>query len=451
MAYQTLEKAGWILEENKSDARGQASQTKECLGFVINTATMTVQLKENRGADITQGIQKILQSEKSTHVKDLAKILGKIAATEPALGTMPLMASRAAHIQLDKCVEEKGWNCYLKLDDESKAGLIFFADNWSKFDNTVIRTSRNEISVLSIIGPPKQFVTNTFVSNHLRKNNEEIWASNASGFATCAYSIKAKNNLYYRGKLSKEEQLLSSGHRELLAVSQTLQNYSKAWKDKSEPINLYWLTDSENLVVFLSKGSGKAHIQRDIFKIMEICQTLQIHIIPIHLRREDPRIQLADEGSKTVDTDDWQVNWSTFNKYDSELQFSIDLFASSKNAQCKRFYSNFWCKGTSGIDAFCHNWDEETAWICPPIKLILKVIRKINVSKIKGVLFVPEWQTADFWPEIFNTGKKLRQPFTHYSTCRPFLMQENFDHRSPFSGETKFNFLALYFNNKYAK
>lgn len=373
--------------------------------------------------------------------------MGKIVATEPALGRMPLMAARAAYIQLDKVTNLRGWNSSMAMNEETTAGLAFFVEHMSNFDNTPIRTTCNEISVLSIIGKPDQFLKKGFVANHARTNSEEIWASDSSGFATCAYSIKSKKRLYYRGKLSIEEQKLSSGHRELLAVSQTLQNYSKVWEENTEPINLYWLTDSENLVHFLSKGSGKPNIQQEVFKVMLICQRLQLCLIPIHLRREDPRIQLADEGSKTEDTDDWQIDIATFRKFDSVMCFTIDLFASFKNAQCPRFYSNFWCEETLGIDAFCHDWTGERAWICPPIKLILKVVRKIRTSRISGVLFVPEWQTSDFWPELVDKDQNPKQPFTKIDVCRPFLMQEKFNFRSPFSGHAKFNFLALYFYN----
>ena len=278
LAYQTLEKAGWTLESQKSDKEGEASKIKEYLGFVINTASMTVQLKEDRRADIKQQVLTLVQGTRPIHVKELAKALGKMVATEPALGPMPLMAGRAAYIQLDKIVEEQGWNCNLILNTEARAGLKFFAEKMSIFDNTVIRTQSNEISVLSIIGPPGNFIKNSFVSNHLRTKNEEIWASDSSGFATCAYSIKAKQNLYYRGKLTTEEQSFSSGHRELLAVSQTLQNYSRIWKQNVEPTNLYWLTDSENLVVFLSKGSGKPHIQQEIFKVMDLSKVEDSHL-----------------------------------------------------------------------------------------------------------------------------------------------------------------------------
>jgi hypothetical protein len=65
---------------------------------------------------------------------------------------------------------------------------------------------------------------------------EKIWASDASGFATCAYSIKGEH--------------------------------------------LY------------------------VFRIMVFCQRLNIKIITILVLRDDPRIQTADDGSKTTDTDD---------------------------------------------------------------------------------------------------------------------------------------------------
>ena len=125
LAYQTLEKAGWTLESQKSDKEGEASKIKEYLGFVINTASMTVQLKEDRQADIKQQVLTLVQGTRPIHVKELAKALGKMVTTEPALGPMPLMAGRAAYIQLDKIVEEQGWNCNLILNTEARAGLKF--------------------------------------------------------------------------------------------------------------------------------------------------------------------------------------------------------------------------------------------------------------------------------------------------------------------------------------
>jgi hypothetical protein len=72
--------------------------------------------------------------------------------------------------------------------------------------------------------------------------------------------------------------------------------------------------NSEDLVRFLTKGSGKIYIQREIFHVMTICQGLKIPVIPIHHLRDDPRIQIADQGSKIRDTDDWTSDKETFQR-----------------------------------------------------------------------------------------------------------------------------------------
>ena len=445
VVYETLKKAGWTVEEEKSDGEGEASQIKEYLGFIIDTHQMSVRIKEDKKVSVKKEIQEILLNKnRRIHAKELAKITGRMVSLEPAMGGMPLMAARAAYIQIEQAVEEFGWNGSLKMSEETILGLEFFLENMDQFDNSPIRTAATEVSVLSIVGPPGDFIKTGFVANHVTTEEDQIWASDASGFATCAYSVTG-DNLYFRGLLNRSEQRLSSGHRELLAVRQSLEYYASTWEERNKPLNINWLSDSENLVKFLKKGSGKSHIQRDIFRVMQICQEMKIRIIPIHLRREDPRIKLADSGSKVQDTDDWSVDFETFERLNNEFQFTIDLFATDKNSKCERFYSNFYCPGTWGIDAFAHCWDGEVAWICPPIKDIPKIVQKIKAAKMAGLLYIPEWPTSDFWLEIFGKKGELLPPFRQIKTSRPFLIQKEFDSRSPFSGRAKFNFLEIAF------
>jgi hypothetical protein len=281
----------------------------------------------------------------------------------------------------------------------------------------------------------------------VRTNEEKIWASDASGYATCAYSIKG-DHLYFRGILNEDERMLSSGHRELLAVAKTMEYYEQTGTFTTKATNIYWLTDSQNLVTFLTKGSGKRHIQKDVFQIMIRCKRLNTRIIPIHLLRDDPRIKIADDGSKTTDTDNWQVDDQTFQRNRTRFKFTVDLFASDRNSKCQRFYSNFFCPGTSGIDAFSHSWDDEVAWICPPIQEIIRIVRRLKTSRTTGILFVPKWKTADYWVEIFNNEGRLLWPFNYMETCRPFIIQGTYNPHSPFAGKTKFEFLQLCFDSR---
>ena len=116
----------------------------------------------------------------------------------------------------------------------------------------------------------------------------------------------------------------------------------------------------------LTKGSSKVPIQKEVFGIMTLCKKLNIRIIPIHLLRDDPRIKMADDGSKMKDTDDWQVDHESYQIINRRYSFTIDLFASDRNTKSQKFFSNFYCTNTFGIDAFSHSWKDEVAWICPP-------------------------------------------------------------------------------------
>ena len=446
--YKVLKSSGWILEVEKSDKDGDANQSKEYLGFIIDTTSMTVRLQEAKKQRILQQVSEtISHGSKSLPAKELAGTIGKIVATEPALGPIVVIAARASYAVLEEATQRRGWNSSLVMSKEAQDGLQFFVDNCSDFDNSPIRSAATEISVLSIIGPPSSFMKSSFVANHVRTNEEKIWASDASGYATCAYSIKG-DHLYFRGTLNEDERMLSSGHRELLAVAKTMEYYEQTGTFTTKATNIYWLTDSQNLVTFLTKGSGKRHIQKDVFQIMIRCKRLNTRIIPIHLLRDDPRIKIADDGSKTTDTDDWQVDDQTFQRNRTKFKFTIDLFASDRNSKCQRFYSNFFCPGTSGIDAFSHSWDDEVAWICPPIQEIIRIVRRLKTSRTTGILFVPKWKTADYWVEIFNNEGRLLWPFNYMETCRPFIIQGTYNPHSPFAGKTKFEFLQLCFDSR---
>ena len=140
VVYGTLRNAGWILESKKSDQEGDASQSKEYLGFVIDTVSMTVRLLDfNRQQIIKQVWETISHGTNSfLPAKELARALGKIVATEPALGPVVIMAARAAYSKLDEAVQRRGWHTKLQMDKESIDGLNFFAENCCSFDNAPI-------------------------------------------------------------------------------------------------------------------------------------------------------------------------------------------------------------------------------------------------------------------------------------------------------------------------
>ena len=47
-------------------------------------------------------------------------------------------------------------------------------------------------------------------------------------------------------------------------------------------------------------------------------------------------------------------------------RFSVDRFASSDTAKCRRFYSKFCCPESEGTDTFSTTWEGENNWHLAP-------------------------------------------------------------------------------------
>jgi hypothetical protein len=442
---EVVTKAGWILELTKTDSIDDGNQVKEYLGFLINTKKMTVHLTDRKREGIIAATNELITSKgRFVATKHLAKVLGKMISCEPALGPFTFIMAKRAYVTLEEAVAKQGWRANLKVTEEIAEDLQLFIKQLEKYEGYPIRTAGTAISVISIIGPPSEHMRTTVIPNHVKQCPSEVWAGDASNVAVCAYSVKSQKEVYFIGELSTEERLLSSGHRELLTVKYTLESQLNTTGPCLTATTLYWLTDSTNLVSFLTKGSMKKPIQDDILKVLEYARMLNMSIIPIHLLRDDPRINLADAGSKCPDSDDWSIDSASFNRISEQYgPFSIDLFADQSNKKVTCFYSNYQCPTSIGIDAFCHSWDGEVAWVCPPVKLIIQVIRKIKSTKGKGVLICPKWPTARFWPILFPQGK-VTKPFTNVIEIAPQILQ-NQRARSMLAGKVNYAFLACFY------
>jgi len=348
-------------------------------------------------------------------------------------------------------VSQFGWSGHSSLDDASKAEISFIWRNLKFFHGYPAQSPATEVSVVSIIGPPEEFLSKLQIQGHRAIGTQCVWASDASAFGTFAYSIKSPVNLDSASNFSEKEMTLSSGLRELLAVVKALPVIIAA-KSKEDPWHIYWLTDSTNLVAFLSKGSMKSHIQPYIFHIIKSARLNNICITPIHLKRDDERIKKADAGSRNNASDDWGVEASCFQKYCKETHFTIDLFASAVSKRTERFYSYNTedvplGAGSLGVNAFCHSWDGEVAWVCPPVSQIIPTIRKIKAAiGLKGILVVPEWRSAGFWTFIFD-NEELKKPFTRVQFRKPYIVQFQRVTDTALYGKTDFNIVFLQFES----
>ena len=86
-----------------------------------------------------------------------------------------------------------------------------------------------------------------------------------------------------------------------------------------------------------------------------------------------------------------------------------DVFASSDNAQCEKFYSLHWCRGTAGLNAFGFPWSGENCWVNAPYKAIGRVWRALREQKAVATILVPMWKSSTWWHLVVPDGSHLSE------------------------------------------
>ena len=185
-------------------------------------------------------------------------------------------------------------------------------------------------------------------------------------------------------------------------------------------------------------------IQTQILQVFKLLAEYKIRLVPVHLKRTDYRIQWADEGSREFDPDDWGIDARSFRELTKRWVPTVDLFAHATNRKCSKFYSYGNAPYTAGVDAFAHSWDNELAWVCPPVYLAADALKKIEHSTMMAILVVPVWKSAAYWPLLFPDGETAVESCTSIQLFHPHVVRGRFCQNKLMQGRTAFPFIAVY-------
>lgn len=82
----TLEKAGFVISEEKTDTEESVSQVKVYLGFVIDSVNMTLGVTTEKIKDIRKAIWEGIGIAGPQKTRAIDRSIGKVVAAEPAFG-----------------------------------------------------------------------------------------------------------------------------------------------------------------------------------------------------------------------------------------------------------------------------------------------------------------------------------------------------------------------------
>ena len=365
---------GFLIAETKCG--WDPLQRVQWLGHYFNSDGCVIEVTQERLDRFLQSldtfVSQITMGTLWVCVRSLASLVGQIQSMRGAIGSTVLL--RTKYTQM--CIEERmSWNSKVKINTFVFDELMFWKHNVCKLNGC----------------PFIKFETfDLFVYSD----------ASSTGYGGYIDSIKESEHF---GKWNKFEKKQSSTWRELMAVKYVLFHLAVCLEGQ----RIKWHVDNLNVVYILTNGSMKVSLHVIALEVSNFCSEHKIHLIPEWIPRDDNTY--ADSLSRFTDlydSDEWEIVPRVFSYLGQKSgPHTFDRFASYKNAKCTRFNSKTFSLGSEGVDAFVHEWYHDFNWLVPPVKYILKVIKKLQSERAKGTLVIPIWKSAGYWPVLFPDGE----------------------------------------------
>ena len=444
LVIETLRRLGWKINYGKSEL----DPVKEVLiqGLWLNTERLEYKAPVWKVEDIGERIDRILENKGEVPARELGSVTGKLAALDRAFGKIVKVGLRRTHHLLGGAVilggswENPNWEATVSLDWQSLEELRLVRRHITERNGARVQ---NMVEKVIIKAGKSRFGVQL---GHNLEEEYTVMVSDASDEK--AFIFEAEEfKLVKDWAFDKMEREMGSGRRELRAVKNFL-NLHRTELEKCEK-KIFWITDSQNLFYFLRRGSRQKDIQRDIVEIKVKEHELGISIIPIWTPRETQEIVWADLGSKQdQSTDEWGVCEKDFRKIQDRLRtrFTVDGFATKENKKCEKFFSKFPQVNCAGIDFFSQEMkEEESYWLCPPVKLVPKTIDCVKAmrGRVRAAVALPDWKGHACYLAARENGGWLKE-VSEVITINPFFKTYN-RASSVFQGKTNFGLIILMF------
>jgi hypothetical protein len=200
------------------------------------------------------------------------------------------------------------------------------------------------------------------------------------------------------------------------------------------------------------RGSRNPTIQKKILDIKLLENQLGIVLAPLWAPIEHPRYNFTEiESVLSGNADEWSVDRSVLSAVFATLHVvpTVDAFAAPHNTVCDRFFSRQYYPSTAGVNFFAQSlFNSEYYFCCPPVALIIPCFQVFQSQpELQGLLLVPEWQGAQFWPVLFPSGSITSCALPVYRFSAKFFYA-NFATSRVFTVKPSFHMLAIQLGRK---
>jgi len=361
-----LKQLGFIINYGKSILT--PCKRLEFLGVIVDSNTMTLSLPDNKVLNLTQTCQEA-ESSKSMTAQNLARLVGKLAATTPAV-THSMIQIR----YLQRCLRSS-----LRANPSYQATICL-----SKNALLELKWWRANLSLLQ--GKPLTLLPpDMIIQSDAAKSGG--WGAHCQGLKT-------------GGQWTKSENKLHINEQEMIAALLAIKTFTRGTSIDSIHLQI----DNQAALAYIANQGGTKSL-----KLLKIAKETWTYLksknisittewLPTELNKE------ADYESRNVeDSSEWKLNPTVFRQICKQMgQPTIDLFASRTSHQLGNYMSYKMDPEASAVNAFQQQWEHMLPYAFPPFSLIGKVLKKLNNHSVDMILISPVWTSQPWYPILLE-------------------------------------------------
>ena len=352
-------------------------QVLEFLGFIVNSRLMILALTMKKRRKIKR-LCLDLRSRQTASIREVARLVGNLVATEEAVPLAPLHYRRLEREKAHALKEARGnFEAPMRLSETALGHL----DWWAGSIDTVFRSLR-----------PLP-VTVTIFSDASKRG----WGATMGDHHTYGQWLQTE---WSESDINVME--ITAAKFALLAFQQFIPVATPKPHVFSTHVRL--MVDNTTAVAYINHmgGSKSRKCNRVAQEMWTWAEERGLWLSAAHIPGEDNT--LADFYSREQnDSKEWAITAPIFESLQQEFGApEIDLFASRTNCQTRPYVSWRPDPDCFAVDAFSLSWSQKLIYCFPPFSLVGRVIQKIREDKATAILVAPLWPTQSWYPTVLN-------------------------------------------------
>lgn len=359
---------GFIINEKKSKLNPE--RICKYLGFVINSAQMTIELPRKKKANLINQVCKMERKE-ACSIREFAQFIGLLVASCPGV-EYGMIHSKSLEVAKLRALEENNSNFekIMKIPKSIKKDLSWWKNN--------LEPSYKTIKSMNFV--------------------REIF-SDASKTGWGAFCNGKKAYGHWTSKQSE----LHINQLELKAALLALKSFANDLTNREILLRI----DNTTAMAYINKMGGVKveYLHTDAEEFWNWCEERRLWVFAEYISSRENKE--ADTLSRIQNKDiEWELADYAFREI--QVRFGnpeIDLFASKNNTKCEIYCS--WERDPDAFvtNAFTLSWSNLNFYAFPPFGIIAKVLQKIKNDKASGIVVVPLWSNQIWFPVFMKLLK----------------------------------------------